>query len=121
DSDLHTFGYGFKPWRGKPIATGPEILEYLGEVIDEHGLADHIRYSHTIDAATWSSADRCWTLRGQRADAPAGAPQPFAVTARFLYMCQGYYRHARGYQPTWPGMDRFRGRIVHPQTWPPDL
>src|SRR3546814_7437755 len=36
-------------------------------------------------------------------------------------MCQGYYRHAEGYTPEWPGMDRFQGRIVHPQTWPEDL
>ena len=28
DSDLFTFGYGFKPWMGPPIATGAEILRY---------------------------------------------------------------------------------------------
>ena len=26
DSDLFTFGYRFKPWMGKPIATAGEIL-----------------------------------------------------------------------------------------------
>ena len=36
-------------------------------------------------------------------------------------MCQGYYRHSEGHRPTWPGMDRFRGPIVHPQNWPDDL
>ncbi len=36
-------------------------------------------------------------------------------------MCQGYYRHDRGYTPQWPGMDTFGGRIVHPQEWPDDL
>jgi cation diffusion facilitator CzcD-associated flavoprotein CzcO len=36
-------------------------------------------------------------------------------------MCQGYYRHARGYQPTWPGMERFAGPIIHPQNWPDGL
>jgi cation diffusion facilitator CzcD-associated flavoprotein CzcO len=43
------------------------------------------------------------------------------LTANFLWMCQGYYRHDEGYTPEWPDMDRFRGRIVHPQTWPDDL
>ncbi len=33
-------------------------------------------------------------------------------------MCQGYYRHAEGYTPEWPDMDKFKGEIVHPQTWP---
>jgi cation diffusion facilitator CzcD-associated flavoprotein CzcO len=36
-------------------------------------------------------------------------------------MCQGYYRHEEGYTPEWPGMARYRGRIVHPQTWPENL
>src|SRR5215210_8069065 len=56
DSDLHTFGYGFKPWRGKPIAKAHEILAYMGEVIDEHDLGPHIRYHHSIASAEWSSA-----------------------------------------------------------------
>jgi cation diffusion facilitator CzcD-associated flavoprotein CzcO len=42
-------------------------------------------------------------------------------TAGFLFMCQGYYRHAEGYTPEWDGMADFAGRIVHPQTWPADL
>jgi len=42
-------------------------------------------------------------------------------TASFLWMCQGYYRHAEGYTPQWDGMEEFKGPIVHPQTWPEDL
>ncbi len=117
DSDLYTFGYRFKPWTGAPIATAREILDYLGEVIDENDLARLIRYHHTIATAVWSSDDRRWTVSGTRSD----TGEPFAMTASFLYMCQGYYRHSQGYTPTWPGMDRFRGTIVHPQTWPDDL
>jgi hypothetical protein len=48
DSDLYTFGYGFKPWKGKPIASAAQILEYLGEVIDENNLDQHIEYEHRI-------------------------------------------------------------------------
>lgn len=42
-------------------------------------------------------------------------------TARFLWMCQGYYRHEKGYTQEWEGMEVFKGPIVHPQTWPEDL
>lgn len=42
DSDLYTYGYGFKPWRGRSIATAEEIRRYLGEVIEENELAPHI-------------------------------------------------------------------------------
>ena len=117
DSDLHTFGYRFKPWSGAPIATADKILAYMGEVIDENGLARHIRYRHRILCASWSSSDKRWTIEAERTDSTERA----RFTANFLWMCQGYYRHAEGYTPQWPGMEAFRGRIVHPQTWPEDL
>jgi cation diffusion facilitator CzcD-associated flavoprotein CzcO len=121
DSDLYTFGYRFKPWTGPPIATADEIRTYMGEVIDDNDLARHIRYRHRIVSASWSSADNTWTLEAVRTDPQSGAETPCRFTTNFLWMCQGYYRHSRGYTPEWEGMDRFRGRIVHPQTWPADL
>ncbi len=117
DSDLYTFGYRFKPWTSAPIATRAEILRYVGEVIAEHRLDRHIRYRHTISSARWSSSDKRWTLEGVRKD----TGEPVRFTANFLWMCQGYYRHSEGYTPEWSGMKDFRGRIVHPQTWPEDL
>ena len=62
DSDLHTFGYRFKPWTSAPIATAAEILKYMGEVIEENDLGQHIRYRHTITSARWSSEDNLWTI-----------------------------------------------------------
>jgi cation diffusion facilitator CzcD-associated flavoprotein CzcO len=55
DSDLHTFGYRFKPWVGPPIASAEEILAYMREVIEENDLGEHIRYKHKIVSASWSS------------------------------------------------------------------
>jgi cation diffusion facilitator CzcD-associated flavoprotein CzcO len=117
DSDLYTFGYSFKPWTGAPIATAEEILTYLGEVIDDDGLDEHIRYQRQISTASWSTEDRRWTVEGT--DTETG--EAFTVTAGFLWMCQGYYRHAQGFTPEWEGMDDFDGEIIHPQTWPDDL
>jgi cation diffusion facilitator CzcD-associated flavoprotein CzcO len=115
DSDLYTFGYRFKPWMGAPIATGEEILSYMGEVIKENDLGRHIRYGHTIKSASWSSENNLWTI-----DAVHDG-QPKRFTAGFLWMCQGYYRQSEGYTPEWPGMADFKGQIVHPQTWPKDI
>jgi len=115
DSDLHTFGYEFKPWTGRPIAPREPILEYLGEVIEENDLGQFIHYAHEVTTAVWSSAEASWTISG------TAKGEPFEYTASFLYMCQGYYRHSDGYKPEWPGMDRFTGPIVHPQNWPDDL
>jgi cation diffusion facilitator CzcD-associated flavoprotein CzcO len=117
DSDLYTFGYRFKPWTSAPIATAAEIRTYMGEVIDENGLGPHIRYRHKISSATWSSSDNLWALEATRTD----TGETVRLTANFLWMCQGYYRHSKGYTPEWDGMAAFKGQIVHPQTWPTDL
>ncbi len=117
DSDLYTFGYRFKPWTGTPIASAEEILKYMGEVIEDNGLAQHIRYNHKILTASWSSPDKRWTI--EATDTATGETRRF--TANFLWMCQGYYRHSEGYTPEWPGMDRYQGQVVHPQSWPQDL
>lgn len=117
DSDLFTFGYRFKPWLGAPIASRAEILKYLGEVIDENDLAPHIRYRHRVIDASWDSQAGLWTLSVEVG--PDAKPKRYTCT--FLWMCQGYYRHAKGHTPAWPAMDAYRGRIVHPQTWPGDL
>jgi cation diffusion facilitator CzcD-associated flavoprotein CzcO len=117
DSDLHTFGYRFKPWVGPPIATSDEIKSYMGEVIEENDLARHIRYRHRIERASWSNATNLWTIEAVRTDSGERA----SFTANFLWMCQGYYRHSEGYTPEWKDMDAFKGRIVHPQLWPEDI
>jgi cation diffusion facilitator CzcD-associated flavoprotein CzcO len=117
DSDLHTFGYRFKPWTSAPIASAAEILKYMGEVIEENDLARHIRYQHTIVAAKWSSAENLWTIDATRSD----TGETVRFTTNFFWMCQGYYRHTEGYTPEWKDMGRFKGPIVHPQKWPEDL
>lgn len=117
DSDLFTFGYRFKPWTGAPIATAEEILTYMNEVIEENDIGRHIRYGHRITSATWSSKDNLWTVEAARND----TGERLTFTCNFMWMCQGYYRHSQGYTPEWPDMEKFKGRIVHPQTWPDDL
>ena len=117
DSDLYTFGYRFKPWVGPPIATAEEIKKYMGEVIEEHDLAPHIRYRHRITAASWSSATNRWTVRVSRLD----EGDEVTLTCGFLYMCQGYYNQDKGYMPDWPGLDSYRGRVIHPMEWTDDV
>lgn len=117
DTDLYTFGYSFKPWTGDPIASGERIRAYLEEVIEENGLGEHLRYRRRVLDAAWSSTENRWTLRVH--DLEADAEDTYRC--EFLWMCQGYYRHEKGYTPEWPGFESFAGRVVHPQSWPDDL
>jgi len=129
DSDMHTLGYRFKPWRHeKSIAGGPVIMDYLRETVAEHDLSRHIRFGHRVSRAEWSSADARWTLTVTRT-APGVDATPLdpaesdevTMTCGFLFMCSGYYSYREGYAPAFEGQDRFRGPIIHPQEWPEDL
>jgi cation diffusion facilitator CzcD-associated flavoprotein CzcO len=117
DSDMYTFGYQHKPWTGKPVAGAGEILDYLQEAIADDQIDEHIRYQHQVMTASWSSTDQYWLVVAKN----KASGEEVRFTANFLWMCQGYYRHDKGYTPEWKGMDNFKGSIVHPQTWPEDL
>lgn len=117
DSDFFTFGYRFKPWTGAPIASAAQILKYLREVIDENGIQTHIHHQQSVLSANWESQHQRWSL--QVLDGHTNEVKFYSCN--FLWMCQGYYRHGKGYTPEWPGMDNFKGQIVHPQTWPANL
>jgi monooxygenase len=117
DSDMHTMGYRFRPWReSKSIAGGQSILRYIRETAEENGIDRKIRFNHGVVRASWSSPDAQWTIE---ATGPDG--QAVRLSCNFLYMCSGYYEYAAGYMSGWPGMDRFTGQIVHPQQWPEHL
>ena len=116
DSDMYTLGYRFRPWKdAKAIADGPSILSYIREVASDHGIDRHIRYGHRVVAASWSTPDARWTVEIER-----GGERVF-ISCGFLWMCSGYYRYESGYLPAFPGIDGFKGKVVHPQHWPQDL
>ncbi len=118
DSDLHTFGYEFKPWRDREsIADAPRILRYLRETATENGLDAHIRYHHRLVGAAWSSARARWLVDVERAD----TGELVRLSAGWLFCAGGYYRYDEGHTPHFEGRERFAGPIVHPQHWPADL
>ncbi|MFT5390060.1 MAG: monooxygenase, partial [Gammaproteobacteria bacterium] len=49
DSDMHTLGFGFKPWKAdKAIADGASILEYLNETVDEFRLRERMHFGTRV-------------------------------------------------------------------------
>ncbi len=117
DSDMHTLGYPFLPWRDKnAIADGASIRKYIAETAHEYGIDRKIRFGHQVTRASWSSQNAAWTV-----DVTGPDGKPVQLACNFLCMCSGYYDYTEGYMPGWPAMDQYQGRIVHPQSWPLDL
>jgi monooxygenase len=118
DSDMYTLGYAFRPWqKAKAIADGASILEYVRDTARDDGIDARIRFNHRVVRAEWSSGDARWTVDAQRTD----TGETVRLTCGFLFTCTGYYRYDEGYTPELPGIERFAGRIVHPQHWTDDI
>lgn len=116
DSDMHTLGYRFRPWRGDTaLADGASILDYLRDTAREFGVEEHVRHGHHVVAADWDSRTARWTVTAE-VDG-----EERTLTADFLWACSGYYDYDEGYTPHFEGQERFTGEVVHPQHWPDDL
>ena len=118
DSDMHTLGYNFKPWRdAKAIADGRAILNYVKEAAAENDVDRHIRYGLRATKAFWSSDGAAWTVEAQRTE----TGETVRFSGNLLLMCAGYYSYKQGYTPKFEGQEHFRGTVIHPQEWPEDL
>jgi cation diffusion facilitator CzcD-associated flavoprotein CzcO len=118
DSDMHTLGFSFRPWSDpKAIADGPSILKYIEDTAAEFGIDEKIRFGTKVVGASWSSPQARWTVTVEH----TATGERSELTCDFLIMCSGYYRYDAGYAPEFPGRERFRGRIVHPQQWTEDI
>jgi monooxygenase len=114
DSDMFTLGFSFRPWADKKaIADGPSILAYVRDTAHERGVDAHIRFHHRVVRAAWDSGAARWTVEAERTD----TGEPVRLTCGFLFSCTGYYRYDEGYTPPLPGIERYRGEVVHPQHW----
>jgi cation diffusion facilitator CzcD-associated flavoprotein CzcO len=116
DSDMFTLGFPFRPWRSSAtISDGDSIRAYVRDTAAEFGIDRRIRFGRRVTAVAWSTQQQRWEVQVQ-----AGARTEH-YTCRFLYLGTGYYRYDRGYLPEFPGIDDYRGTVVHPQHWPQDL
>lgn len=116
DSDMHTLGYPFRPWRGdKAIADGGAIRDYIEDTARHFDIERAIHFHHRVLSATWSTLEARWTVEYE------AEGERRRLKCRFLFMASGYYDYDAGHRPEFPGDASFTGRWVHPQHWPADL
>ncbi|HSM53780.1 MAG TPA: NAD(P)/FAD-dependent oxidoreductase [Erythrobacter sp.] len=115
DSDMHTFGYEFEPWRSENrIVSAQDIKNYLNGVIDKYDIRRHIDYRQHVVSADFRREDARWHVIVES----DGARRE--VTANWLFLGTGYYDYDQAYDA---GFDfsNFEGQVLHPQFWPDNL
>lgn len=89
--------------------TGPEIRRYLEDAVDFWGIRSRVQLETTLLSAVFDEDAGGWHVRTDRG----------AFRARFLVTAAGLL--SRINVPDFPGIDSYRGRIVHTAAWPEDL
>lgn len=84
----------------------------MKESAEEYGIDKKIEYNTFVDNADY--ADNTWTLH------TSGAAKK-TYKARFIMLCTGYYDYKNPLETVIPGIENFKGKVVHPQFWPEDL
>lgn len=118
DSDMFTFGYKFRPWTDTTtLAAGESIRQYLVDTAEEYDVNDKVHYNQKVLKCSWSSGAKRWTVTTLNDE---NNEEQTRVT-KFLVLASGYYNYDTGYTPDFPGIDQYKGQVVHPQKWPEDL
>jgi len=118
DSDMNTFGYGFRPWtETRVLSDGPSIKKYVEDTAREYDVTNKIRFGMKVISANFSTSDARWTIEAVHEK----NGEKSTYTASFVIACTGYYKYDEGYKPEFPGEKSFKGQIIHPQKWPENL
>jgi len=87
--------------------SGKEVLAYLNFVADRLDLRKDIRLNTRIESAVYDEERNVWVLHVQGGD---------TISTKYLISGMGVLS-----QPIWPnipGVDRFKGTLVHAARWP---
>lgn len=92
------------------------ILEYLQKSMKSFGMDKRLRFGHKLTLMDWSTSQKCWKL-----NFTVDGEKEKIVKARWIVLGTGYYDYEKALPAVIPGLDNFKGKVVHPQFWPEDL
>ena len=121
DSQVYTYGLAWHRWPSmNPIAQGSEIMDYLQDAVAKHRISDHIRFRHKVSGVDWSSKHQEWAVTATATDRQ-GRQQSRSYYAHWIVIGAGLFDYESPIKPDIPGLDTFKGQVIHPQNWPRDF
>ena len=104
-SSLYSFSFTVPGWT-RTHAKQADLRKYLQGVVDDFGLASHIRTGAGVEAAVWDEERHAYTLQ---------LDDGTTATCHVLISAVGFLNVPR--IPNWPGLDTFRGPAFHTARW----
>lgn len=118
DSDLQTYGFAWEPWPyDNPIAEGDLIMKYLHACCNKYGLKRHMQFGQRVVGGDWDSERRRWTLTVEGGGGNRAGRKRTLETS-FVVLATGFFDHETPLPAIIPGLERYKGEVIHPQFWP---
>ncbi|MDI9978685.1 NAD(P)/FAD-dependent oxidoreductase [Rhodococcus sp. IEGM 1307] len=95
-------------WKTRYVK-GPDIRQYLDDAVDFWNLRDRFHLETELRSAVFDEQTQTWQIHTDKGD----------YRARFLITALGLLSKMN--VPDFPGIENFKGRIVHTADWPADL
>ncbi|KAI0704079.1 FAD/NAD-P-binding domain-containing protein [Earliella scabrosa] len=113
DIPAHCYQFTFaekKDWSAL-YAPGPEIRQYLQDVVDKYQLMRYIKLQHEVTGAQYDERTSKWTVRVRRTDPESGACDEFEDVVDVLVPAIGVL--SRWDWPEIEGLKNFQGELHH--------
>ena len=107
-SHLYSFSFAPNPNWSSTFSPQSEILDYLKDCAERHGVMPHIRFDTELERASWDEGEQLWRIETSKE----------AMTADVLIAAQGPLSDPS--MPAVPGLDSFEGRAFHSAQWDHD-
>lgn len=117
DVPSHCYTWSFEPktdWSAN-YASSKEIFKYFKDFSTRHGLEKYIALEHEVVGATWDEETAQWQV--QVKDLRSGIVS--SASAHVLINAGGILNAWR--YPPIPGINSYKGDLVHSAAWPQDL
>ena len=107
-SHLYSFSFAPNPNWSSTFSPQPEILDYLKETANSHGVLPHVSFNTELEAAAWDRDEQLWRIETSKE----------AITAEVLIAAQGPLSDPS--LPKVPGLESFQGKAFHSAQWDHD-
>ncbi len=104
---LYSFSFAPNPDWSHPFAPQPEILAYVQDVADRHGVGERCRFRAEVTALRWREETAEWHIELGDGD---------VAVADVVISAVGTF--GRPSIPELPGLDDFAGPVWHSAEWP---
>jgi len=104
---VYEFSFERKVDWSRAFAPQPEILRYMRDVADKHGVTPHVRFQTEVTAAEWDEVDCTWTITTR---------DGWRTSSKVLIGAIGMFNQLNW--PEIPGLKEFAGTTIHSGAWP---